>query len=83
MFTNCRIIASRREVNGMNKDQERNVEQYLSTRELMEILSISRSTVCRLINKGIPNIMVGSVHRFPMEQVIAWLEKSERTHLEY
>jgi excisionase family DNA binding protein len=57
----------------MNKEQERNMEQYLSTRELMETLSISRSSVCRLMDKGMPSIMVGSVHRFPIEQVLTWL----------
>ena len=66
----------------MNKDQERNVEQYLSTRELMETLSISRSTVCRLMDKGMPNIMVGSVHRFPMDQVIDWLENQNSLPIE-
>jgi excisionase family DNA binding protein len=50
-------------------------ETYLSTRELMEMLSISRSTVHRMIAKGLPNIMVGSVHRFSLDQVIAWLER--------
>jgi len=49
----------------MNKDLERNIEQYLSTGELMDALSISRSTVYRLMAKGMPNIMVGSVHGFP------------------
>ena len=58
----------------MNKEQERNVEQYLSTSDLMDVLSVSRSTVYRLMAKGMPNIMVGSVHRFPMDQVIDWLE---------
>ena len=49
-------------------------EKYLSTGQLMEFLEISRSTVYRLMEKGLPNIMVGSVHRFPMTQVITWLQ---------
>ena len=40
----------------------------------MGILSISRSTVYRLMARGMPNIMIGSVHRFPMTQVVGWLE---------
>ncbi len=42
-----------------------NQEKYLSTGQLMEFLEISRSTVYRLMAKGMPNIMIGSVHRFP------------------
>jgi len=59
----------------MNAEQEKNTERYLSTGDLMDILSISRSTVYRLMAKGMPNMMVGSVHRFPMTQVVGWLEK--------
>jgi len=49
-------------------------EKYLSTGQLMDFLEISRSTVYRLMAKGMPNIMVGSVHRFPKEQVLTWLK---------
>ena len=58
----------------MNTDQQTNMEQYLSTGELMDVLGISRSTVYRLMKKGLPNIMVGSVHRYPIEQVVNWLK---------
>jgi len=60
----------------MNKDTDKDIEHYISTAGLMEVLEISRSTVYRLMAKGMPNIMVGSVHRFPMEQVLAWLEEN-------
>ena len=40
----------------------------------MHVLEISRSTVYRLMAKGMPSIMVGSVHRFPIYQVLIWLE---------
>ena len=60
----------------MNKDSERDIEHYISTAGLMEVLEISRSTVYRLMAKGMPSIKVGSVHRFPMEQVLAWLEEN-------
>jgi len=59
----------------MNAEQEKNTERYLSTGDLMDILSISRSTVYRLMAKGMPHITIGSVHRFPVEQVIIWLVK--------
>ena len=60
----------------MNNDSERDIEHYLSTGGLMEVLEISRSTVYRLMAKGMPNIMVGSVHRFPIEQVLNWLKEN-------
>jgi excisionase family DNA binding protein len=60
----------------MNKDLDRNIEHYVSTAGLMEVLEISRSTVYRLMAKGMPNIMVGSVHRFPMDQVLNWLKEN-------
>ena len=65
----------------MNAEQEKNTERYLSTGDLMDILSISRSTVYRLMARGMPNIMVGSVHRFPMTQVVGWLENQGRNKL--
>ena len=42
----------------------------------MDVLEISRSTVYRLMGKGMPNIKVGSVHRFPIEQVLTWLKEN-------
>jgi len=59
----------------MNKDSDREIERYVSTAVLMDVLEISRSTVYRLMAKGMPSIKVGSVHRFPMEQVLTWLEE--------
>ncbi len=58
-----------------------NQEKYLSTGQLMEFLEISRSTVYRLMAKRMPNLMVGNVHRFPMEKIIAWLETQNRDTL--
>ena len=63
----------------MNKDLDRDIEHYVSTGGLMEVLEISRSTVYCLMTKGMPNIMVGSVHRFPINQVLAWLEENHPT----
>ena len=60
----------------MNTEHENQVERYLSTGELMDMLSISRSTVYRLMAKGMPNIMIGSVHRFPIDQVLSWLKEN-------
>jgi excisionase family DNA binding protein len=60
----------------MNKDSQTEIEQYVSTGVLMDVLEISRSTVYRLMAKGMPNIMVGSVHRFPIDQVLMWLKEN-------
>ena len=60
----------------MDKDTAANLEHYVSTGGLMNVLEISRSTVYRLMAKGMPNIMVGSVHRFPIEQVLTWLKEN-------
>jgi hypothetical protein len=62
----------------MTMDTEKTIEQYLSTAELMTTLSRSRSIVRRLKAKGMPNIMVGAVHRFPKDQVLAWLPSDPR-----
>jgi len=65
----------------MNAEQEKNTERYLSTGDLMDTLSISRSTVYRLMARGMPNIVIGSVHRFPMIQVVEWLENQRGNKL--
>ena len=59
-----------------------NQEKYLSTGQLMDYLEISRSTVYRLMAKGMPNIMVGSVHRFPRESGCGLAGKPERKQTE-
>ena len=51
------------------------MEQYLSTSELMDTLSISRSTVNRMVKRGMPHLWVGAVRRFPMVQVLEWLKE--------
>jgi len=43
----------------MDREKERNIEQYLSTNDLMSMLDISRSTVYRLMDRGMPSIKVG------------------------
>ena len=59
----------------MKTEQGKDIEQYLSTAELMGTLSISRSTVNRMVKRGMPHVGVGTVRRFPVDQVIAWLNK--------
>ena len=64
----------------MNEEQKRDMEQYLSTNELMEMLGVSRSTINRLMDRGIPFIKVGSINRFPEKQVLSWLEKGHENN---
>ena len=59
----------------MNNNCERQTEIYLSTAELMLMLSVFRSTVYRLIDRGMPFIKVGSVNRFPEGQILTWLKE--------
>ena len=59
----------------INQEKGRNMEQYLSTGELMKMLGISRSTVYRLMDKGMPYLKVGEVNRFPKDQVLVWLKE--------
>ena len=51
------------------------MERYLSTAELLDTLSISRSTVNRMVKRGMPHIWVGAVRRFPLSEVVEWLKK--------
>lgn len=61
----------------MENYSDQNRDRFLSTSGVMETLSISRSTVNRLVKKGLPHVWVGSVRRFPVSEVIAWLKKRE------
>ena len=58
----------------MENQLEQLNEQYVSTQGLMETLSISRSTVNRLVKRGMPHIWVGSVRRFPLVRLLEWLK---------
>ena len=55
------------------------MDQYLSTAELMKHLSISRSTVNRLVARGLPHIWVGSVRRFSVKQIAEWFGERHTT----
>jgi excisionase family DNA binding protein len=57
-------------------------EQYLSTKDLMALLGISRSTIHRLMEEGLPCLKVGHQNRFPKEEVIEWLKEREKAEME-
>jgi len=48
---------------------------WVGSKALMEQLSISRSTVARMVKRGCPHIWVGSQRRFNLNQVIQWLKE--------
>jgi excisionase family DNA binding protein len=49
-------------------------DRYLTTQELMNTFHVSRSTVVRLIDRGLPSFKIGAVWRFPRDKVLAWFE---------
>ena len=59
----------------MNDNHEGHTEIYITTGELMDMLGISRSTVHRMMKKGLPHLNIGPNHRFPKGQVLAWLKE--------
>lgn len=62
----------------MKRGKESDTEQYVSTGELMDTLNISRSTVNRLVKRGLPHIWVGSIRRFPVQEIIEWLKNDQQ-----
>ncbi|MEE9144982.1 MAG: helix-turn-helix domain-containing protein [Candidatus Binatia bacterium] len=61
----------------METQVEQAREQFVGTQELMETLSVSRSTVNRMVKRGMPHIWVGSVRRYPLNQVLEWLKNDQ------
>jgi len=54
--------------------------QYIGTSELMKTLSISRSTVNRMVKRGMPHLWIGSVRRYPLNQILDWLKATYGGH---
>jgi excisionase family DNA binding protein len=48
----------------------------------MALLGISRSTIHRLMEEGLPCLKVGHQNRFPKEEVIEWLKEREKAEME-
>jgi len=61
---------------------ETTAEQYLSTKELMALLGISRSTIYRLMEDGLPYLKVRGQNRFPKEEVIEWFKERDESERE-
>jgi predicted DNA-binding transcriptional regulator AlpA len=53
----------------MKKDSDRDIEHYISTGRLMNVLEISGSTVYRRMAKGNAEHLGGKGHRFPIQLI--------------
>lgn len=62
----------------METQSEQRRDEYVNTAELMDALSISRSTVNRLVKRGLPHIWVGATRRFLVAEVIEWLKNDQQ-----
>jgi excisionase family DNA binding protein len=52
---------------------------YLTAKELQEKLNISRSTLYRLREKGLPNKKIGyRTIRYDLEEVLEWLDEQKK-----
>ncbi len=47
--------------------------QMLTGQELAQALRVSRKTIQRLIQRGLPHYLVGSHPRFLLPEVVSWL----------
>lgn len=58
----------------MKTGEEKDREQYLTTKQVMDLLQISRSTIHRWIEQGMPHVKAGAHNRFSRAEILAWLE---------
>jgi excisionase family DNA binding protein len=54
---------------------ETQTAKYISTGELMKTLDVSRSTINRMVRRGMPHLWVGAVRRYPFDEVLQWLKQ--------
>ncbi len=47
--------------------------QLLTARELCQTLKISRTTLFRLLQKGLPSVGAGRLRRFELDTVLRWM----------
>lgn len=51
-------------------------DELMTTRQLMEFLSLSRTKIWELVNKEqLPAFKIGGDYRYRRSEVLAWLEK--------
>ena len=51
-------------------------DELMTTRELMEFLSLSRTKIWDLVkNEGLPAFKIGGDYRYRRSEILAWMEK--------
>ena len=53
------------------------MDEFLTVKQLSATLNLSRATIYRLIDQGLPSVKVGSARRFLWSAVEAWVEAQE------
>jgi excisionase family DNA binding protein len=55
-----------------------NMSQLVKVQTVCETLQVSRATLYRLIDKGLPVVKVGRSTRFDMKKVQKWIEEQNK-----
>jgi excisionase family DNA binding protein len=53
-------------------------ENYLTMNELIKHLKVTRTSINRWINKGMPSVKLGTLRRFKVSEVENWLRNSKK-----
>ena len=62
----------------VSMENTRTKDQWVGVGEIMGRFSISRSTVNRMVKKGLPCLWIGAERRFNVARVMEWLEKQQQ-----
>ena len=60
----------------IKKKGAKSMSQYLTIKELSEMLKVSRFTINNWRDKGLPTIKIGQAVRFNEEAVKKWIEEN-------
>jgi len=53
-------------------------ENYLTMNELIKHLKVTRTSINRWMNKGMPSVKLGTLRRFKVSEVEDWLRNSKK-----
>jgi excisionase family DNA binding protein len=53
-------------------------ENYLTMNELIKHLKVTRTSINRWMNKGMPSVKLGTLRRFKISEVENWLRNSKK-----
>lgn len=54
------------------------MKNYIRVKEMLKELGVSRATLYRLIDKGLPVVKIGGSTRFDVEAVQQWIEDQNK-----